>query len=157
MFVRIYSTPLTNRVLDLLCFLKNIHFYLLFSQRLFNNKLQSDSTKIDFAENQQFSSLISLSPLNATPHDFLQQIRVRSSDFYVLLLVTPSSLDFGFNHKNFCFFLTFVSFTQFNFFSPTSYLFKLAFIIKLLTHYTKGTIFYYVISTFCISTLFTPF
>jgi len=119
MLDKIYSTPLTFRVLD--------------PQKTFSD--QSESTKIDFAENQQFSSLISLSPLNAIPHDFLQQIRVRSLNFYVLLLITFSSLDFGFNYFNFGFF------SPIYFLFAYHYLFKLATIIKLLTHYTKGTIF----------------
>ena len=34
---------------------------------------------------------------------------------------------------------------------------KLAFLIKLLIHYTKGTIFFYVIFIFSISNLFNPF
>lgn len=96
--------------------------------------IQERSTYIDFAENQLFPSLISLSPLSSNHPSILQHTRVRSFTVCYhnsLNLFKLRSLGFGFANVNYyCLLLLGLP--------SLKHLFQLAYTVNSLTHYTKG-------------------
>ena len=95
---------------------------------------QERSTSIDFAENQLFPSLISLSPLSSNHPSILQHTRVRSFTVCYhnsLNLFKLRSLGFGFASVYWSCILVLGL-------PSLAHLLKLAHTVNSLTHYTKG-------------------